>query len=326
MPASYTSEDRPQTLARREPGSVLPWLVFCGLLALTAVLSIVARQRSEEEIYQRFLYRTEQERVAIIARMASHIQVLRGGAALFAASQEVSRGEWKDYVARLHLDTTLPGIQGTGFARMLAPSEKTAHEDSVRREGFPDFAIHPDGARTQYSSIDYLEPFTGRNLRAFGYDMFSEPVRRAAMERARDTGKAALSARVTLVQETDSEPQPGFLIYVPVYRHGQAVDTVEARRSALHGFVYSPFRAHDLLKQLVSPANLDVELELYDQSIAPENLLFDSFHNAGRPATGRFHTTTNIDIGGNQWVAHFHSRPEFDRITANHGRRARFRS
>lgn len=317
MPASYSSEDDSQALARREPDRAMAWLVFCVLLAITAVLSTVARQRSEDQVFQRFLYRAEQERDAIVARMQSHIQVLRGGAALFAASQEVSRTEWKDYVARLDLDTTLPGIQGTGFARMLSASEKTALEHSVRGEGFPDFSIHPAGIRAQYSSVVFLEPFTGSNLRAFGYDMFSEPVRSAAMERARDTGKAALSGRVTLVQESESEAQPGFLIYVPVYRHGQAVNTVEARRSAIYGFVYSPFRAHDLLEQLVSPANLDVELELYDQSIGPENLLFDSFVNGGRPATGHFHTTMNIDVGGNRWIAHFHSRPEFDGITAN---------
>ncbi len=115
----------------------MAWLVFCVLLAITAVLSTVARQRSEDQVFQRFLYRAEQERDAIVARMQSHIQVLRGGAALFAASQEVSRTEWKDYIARLDLDTTLPGIQGTGFARMLSASEKTALEHSVRDAGFP---------------------------------------------------------------------------------------------------------------------------------------------------------------------------------------------
>ncbi|MBF0428785.1 MAG: CHASE domain-containing protein [Magnetococcales bacterium] len=36
--------------------------------------------------------------------------------------------------------------------------------------------------------IIYLEPFKDRNLRAFGYDMLSEPVRRAAMGMARDSG------------------------------------------------------------------------------------------------------------------------------------------
>ena len=82
----------------------------------------------------------------------------------------------------------------------------------MRAAGFPDYRIYPEGVRDLYSSIVYLEPFSGRNLRAFGYDMYSEPVRRAAMERARDTGEAAISAMVTLVQETDINVQPGFLV------------------------------------------------------------------------------------------------------------------
>jgi hypothetical protein len=37
-------------------------------------------------------------------------------------------------------------------------------------------------------SIIYLKPFSGRNLRAFGYDMYSEATRNAAMAQARDLG------------------------------------------------------------------------------------------------------------------------------------------
>jgi hypothetical protein len=72
------------------------------------------------------------------------------------------------------------------------------HTRAVRREGFPDYAVHPGGPRDPYTAIVFVEPFSGRNLRAFGFDMFQEPVRRAAMERARDQGRAALSGKVSL--------------------------------------------------------------------------------------------------------------------------------
>nr|WP_262823910.1 CHASE domain-containing protein [Sulfurimonas gotlandica] len=51
------------------------------------------------------------------------------------------------------------------------------HEEHIRKEGFADFKIHPDGKRKIYTSIIYLEPFNERNIRAFGYDMYSEEVR-----------------------------------------------------------------------------------------------------------------------------------------------------
>ena len=78
--------------------------------------------------------------------------------------------------------------------------------------------------------------------------MYSEPVRREAMERARDSGLPALSGKVTLVQEFGPEVQAGFLIYLPIYANGVTPVTVDARREALglldtcgtRGFILSP--------------------------------------------------------------------------------------
>lgn len=109
-------------------------------------------------------------------------------------------------------------------------------------------AIAPCSA--PFSTSIYLEPFTGDNLRAFGYDMFSEPVRQEAMQRAGDSGRAALSGMVTLIQESPGEGQPGFLIYNPIYRKGMPLATVDERRAALLGFAYSPFRAQALLARV----------------------------------------------------------------------------
>ncbi|MBS1140428.1 MAG: hypothetical protein H6R13_1881 [Proteobacteria bacterium] len=275
----------------------------------------MVRQTTEAQIYQRFLNRAEQERSNIHFRLEVHAQVLRGAAALFHASDHVDRHEWRDYVANLQLEKTLPGIQGVGFSQMIAPRDKADHEHAMRAGGFPDYAITPAGQREQYSSIIYLEPFTGRNLRAFGYDMFAEPVRRDAMEYARDYGEPALSGKVTLVQEAGVDVQPGFLIYVPVYRASMPHDTTEERRKALLGFAYSPFRAQDLMHSAISPDNKDVEVELYDGKISPEHLLFDSHADQGNTMRGRQHVTHSIEFGGHQWTALFRSRPEFDSVT-----------
>ncbi len=115
----------------------------------------MSTHKTQQQVEQRFLYRAEQERSKILFRMATHAQVLRGATALFAASNEVSRAEWRDYVTKLQLDKTLPGIQGTGFTRMIDRRDKAAHERAIRAEGFADYAITPPGERAQYSSIVY---------------------------------------------------------------------------------------------------------------------------------------------------------------------------
>ena len=289
-----------------------PWWVLLFALCLTALAAAVSWQFTEEQTQHRFDYRADQERAKILFRLSGETQVLVGGAALFEASDDVSRQEWRDYVKHLGLSDGMAGIQGMGFALMVAPAHRAAHEAAIRQNGFPDYAIHPAGQRPQYSSIIYIEPFTGRNLRAFGYDMYSEPTRREAMDRARDTAAPALSGRVTLVQETDADVQPGFLIYIPVYRKGLPHDTVEDRRRALLGYSYSPIRAHDLIQTLFTQENKDVELELFDGQIGAEHLLYDSHADTpGRPI-GRYRTELPIEYGGHRWQAVFRSRPEFD--------------
>ncbi|MSR16902.1 MAG: hypothetical protein EXR89_03785 [Methylococcaceae bacterium] len=86
-----------------------------------------------------------------------------------------------------------------------------------KKTGFPHYQIRPSGQWDAYTSIVYIEPFEGRNLRAFGYDMYSESVRQNAMAMARDKNQVTLSGKVILVQETNQDVQPGTLMYSPIY-------------------------------------------------------------------------------------------------------------
>jgi CHASE1-domain containing sensor protein len=75
----------------------------------------------------------------------------------------------------------LKGIQGVGFAIVVPAHELAAHTAWIRSQGFPEYSIWPKGNRDVYTSVIFIEPFSDRNLRAFGYDMWSEPVRRQAL-------------------------------------------------------------------------------------------------------------------------------------------------
>jgi diguanylate cyclase (GGDEF)-like protein/PAS domain S-box-containing protein len=302
---------KPENLLDRK---LTAWLTLSLMIVVTLASSRHAEQVRTQLSRDRFLLLADSAKEVLADRMEDYAQVLRGGAALFDASGEVSRAQWRAYVEGLKLDEYLPGIQGAAFARMMRGDERLAHERAVRAEGFPTYRVHPPGERDPLSSIVFIEPFEGRNLRAFGYDMYTHPVRREAMDRARDTGMPALSGKVTLVQETGAAMQPGFLMYVPVYRGGGPLDTVEARRAALHGFVYSPFRAFDLMNELFGKRASDVEIELFDLDPSPANLLYDS----GIGARAAEHVTdVVIDIAGHRWVARFHSSRAFEMSRAS---------
>jgi diguanylate cyclase (GGDEF)-like protein/PAS domain S-box-containing protein len=262
--------------------------------------------------YQEFVYYCEEIQLKIASRLKAHEQTLLGGAALFDASKSVERQEWYSYVERLRLNEYFNGIQGLGFALWIPPAQLLAHQANIRAEGFPDYTIRPKGEREAYSSIIFLEPFAERNLRAFGYDMYSEPVRRVAMARARDEDSVTLSGRVTLVQETDKDVQAGTLMYIPVYKKGVPIDTIDHRRAALFGWVYSPFRMTDLLNHIVSFTQesdvAQVRLRVYDgQNTQAEHLLYDN--NAGYPDTESTHHSSLVqlsnDFNGTIWTLQF---------------------
>lgn len=248
--------------------------------------------------------------------MLAYELALRGGTALFRASSQVTRDEWRDYVFSLQLDHHFPGVQGVGFSLRIPSADRAEHIRQIQAEGFPDYRVKPAGEREEYTSIIYLEPFDERNRQALGYDMFSQPTRREAMERARDTGAAAMSGKVELVQEISEDKQAGFLLYLPVYAAPGIPATLDARRETLLGYVYSPFRANDLMHGILPKGGSRVSFNIYDGKQAAKNaLLYDGdaelkLDTAGREPT--FISTTSIDIAGRSWTITYHSTPSFE--------------
>lgn len=294
--------------------SAAAWLALGIGLVLSVVMWDNFRGHLAKRAEDRFEHRTEAARNTLVSRLKDYEQVLRGGAALFAASDDVTRGEWRTYVSALRLDASLPGVQGMGYTVMVPASRLQAHLAEVRAEGFPDYVIQPPGERDPYSSIVYLEPFSDRNLRAFGFDMYAEPVRRAAMERARDTGRAALSGKVTLVQEDDEDTQAGFLIYLPVYAGGATPDDVEGRRAALRGFVYSPFRARDVMRSIFADGLRDADIEVFDATMAGDTLLFAS---SPRRRAAHHSVLHEVEFAGRPWLVRFSSTEAFEADNAS---------
>src|ERR1043166_6424563 len=311
-------ETRPHPRRPRAPRMWPPYAVLAAVLLASALAALYVRADSETTDRLRFDNAVQRTRDAIRDRLDTYADTLRAGAGLFAADREVSRDEFRRFVERMEVQKRYPGIQGIGFAALVRRADSAAFVEGERRQGFTDYQIKPEGERDEYVPVTYLEPPDARNAVAVGYDMFTEPTRREALERARDTGQAAASARVTLVQEIDARKQAGFLIYVPVYRGGDVPASVEERRALLRGFVYAPFRADDLLGSIFGamPAPLS-DVAVYDGAApSPEALMHRSDFARGEPAptsyTPRFSVTKTLDVAGRPWSLVFFTRRSAD--------------
>lgn len=297
---------------------LLPW----GTLSLGCVLSIVVwhfvAQGSEVQSRLRFENQVDNIFQSLDAQIKNYQRVLISAAGLFTDRNAVARSTWHDYVAAQNLRLTLPGIQGLGYAEWIAPTDVPKVTQRVRTEGFPDFTVRPAGVRDEYTSIILLEPFDTRNQRAFGFDMWSEPTRRAAMTLARDSGQIAATGKVRLLQENGEDEQAGFLMYQPVYRAGTKPLNRPQRQQQLLGFVYAPFRASDFMRAAVSNLLEGVWLDVFDITSAPpgqeSTRLFPAPRNAinaNGPQIGRLSTIRTLSVGQHQWEIRISSLDQF---------------
>ena len=291
---------------------VTAWFILITSLVLTVGAYFLSASFVQQRVEDRFSFRAIEIKSAIKDRLRIYEQALWGGVGFMNASNsQVSRQEWAKYVESLKINQHWPGIQGIGFSIPVQPEEKQTHIEKIRSKGFPEYLIKPEGTRGFYTAIIYLEPFDWRNKRAFGYDMWSNEIRRIAMTYARDEGVAATSGVITLVQETKEDVQRGFLTYLPVYRTKTIPKTLKERREQFMGWVYAPFRAGDLMKGITGTEDPNIEFEIFDgDTMSQETLLFDSnpgLHFNQSQHDHDFQKTVRITLQGRPWTIQFNT-------------------
>ncbi|MFN2546020.1 MAG: CHASE domain-containing protein [Myxococcales bacterium] len=301
-----------RTIVPRVRSSMAPWAALAGSLALTLAAAAFLFSTAQARDGSRFARAVRSAEDRIASRLDDQAALLRGVAGLIAARPDTTAAEFQAFVGRLQVAAHHPGIQGIGFARRVRRAQSGAVEADLQSRGFAGLRIWPDLGREERSAVVWLEPLDARNRAAVGYDMFTNPVRREAMERARDSGMAALSGKVTLVQEIDPRRQPGFLLYVPVYRGGGIPASVEERRETLLGWAYSAFRGDDFFNALFA-AEIDptVDFSIYDgDAVDPDRLL----HEARRGAPGRraLNETVRMQPAGRAWTLLFAALPALE--------------
>jgi len=290
----------------------IPWFVLTVGVLSTGLVTYHVWGTATAKDEERFHFNAESMRNAITNRLETYVALLRATAGFYGASEEVSLAEFRTFAERMQFDERYPGIQGVGFTRRIPPEELDAVIREMRSQGVEGFRVWPEGPREEYHSIVHLEPLNERNRGALGFDMYSEAVRREAMARARDTGTAAASGRVTLVQEVDEDMQAGFLIYVPVYQGGGIPETLEERRERLLGFAYSPFRAGDLFRGIFGGQERPrLSFSVYDgEEPSPEALLYaTSTAAAYQPLRSG---ERSITLAGRPWTIAFRTTPSFE--------------
>ena len=313
----------------------LAWLVLLVGMVLTGLVWHTVFGWEKETARHEFDIHVKDTIDAVQQRLDVYANILYGARALFAASDEVTRDEWRRYTALAALGEHHPGVHTFAFVRHVSPQEKTRFEKRVRadtsvnRAGYPDFAISPPGQRDDYFPIEYIEPET-RYSYLLGVDRGAAPDTRATLERARDSGLPATCGRLHSEVE-NLEASRFFLMMLPVYRNDANPVTVAERRAALLGFVTARVELDTLLKGVVGSGVLEeLFFELYDggdggagapktPQMTRENLLFavdgdKTLYAAAATPAERFTRRAGVEAYGRDWQFYFGSRAGFSPV------------
>nr|BDT38128.1 CHASE domain-containing protein [Myxococcus sp. MH1] len=298
---------------RRNAAALLALLM--GLLVTAGATTYIRRGVSLRR-QQLFDDATADGSVALLQRLDVYQAMLLGTRGVFTGSEAVERREFRAYTESLEVRQRYPGIQAVGLARWLSRDELARHEARMRQEGFPQYRVWPEDAREHHAVVDLVEPFDVNNLRVLGFDIMSEPARRAALERAMRSGLPAATGKVQLVSEpVDQVAQAGFVIYVPLYAGMVEPTTPQARGERLEGFVFGAFRMKDFVEGLrFQGFQSTIDLTIYDGATVSEPARLYTSH-PGAPDAGGLRQQLTVQVAGVPWTLVFTTREAFMRGT-----------
>lgn len=185
----------------------------------------------------------------------------------FDATPNVSRALFHQ-LARPLLDENSP-IAALEWVPRVPSAERAAMIAAARQDGFPTFdfternasgVLVPVGDRAEYFPVYFMAPHRG-NEAALGFDLSTNPVRRAALMQAISTRGLVATDRITLVQ--DPGANDGFLVFRPVFLGGP--ESADHGAESLRGFVLAVFKLRRVMASIDS-SRQSVSLVVFDDS------------------------------------------------------------
>lgn len=199
------------------------------VLALTLIVTmfLFLTRWEERQLHTGIEERGKLIEKALDRRLLAHAEALSSLRRLIEVNPEMSFEQF-EYFTRITLEDHRD-IFALSYNPYIQDRERDNFEAKMAGgRGFSDFRImerDPSlglvvaGRRPAYVPVAFIAPLEG-NRPALGYDIFSEPIRRDAIERAIRSGCPSVTAPIRLVQE--NQDRQGVLSLQPAYRRADA--------------------------------------------------------------------------------------------------------
>ncbi len=307
-----TASSPSPTLARWGP----PLLTVLLGVGLSLLLFVAVRARERAQQRTDFERQSAQLALALQSSFDVPLEVLRSVPAFFEASDQISRQEFRAFVRGAL--ARYPWIYALEWIPRVPHGQRLQFEEQAARDGFsgyhfkqdaPSGKLTPAENRSEYFPLYYMEP---PNRTALGLEETALPVRKTALERARDTGKTAITERLKLVQDHPSVLS--VIAFHPVYQRGDRPVTVRARQHSLRGFAAVVFRVRPVIENALRRTDLHhVEVGLLDVDAPAERaVLYESQAGAAlERSRSELASSHTVSIGGRPWAIRVTARDGF---------------
>ena len=166
---------------------ILPLLVLAVMLSVTWLVWDHERQNNNKQLRSQFDFLLSETVSRVEQRMSGYEQMLRGVQGLLATTEIIDPDNFRAYIDSLQLDANYSGIQSIGVIEAVQGEHTSTLVTAMYRFG----AVNP----IEHSKIDTpAGSQIGSNRALSSLDQWLDPVKRAAMEKSRDTGMPAISA------------------------------------------------------------------------------------------------------------------------------------
>lgn len=230
----------------------------------TALLANSFREQVGAEEHREITLSISRSEQGLKEKLETYLTAIDAGKGFFAASEKVSREEWRSFAGNLDVIERFPGMRGLGvIANMGAVgAERLPGCFDFETRSLPIRAVPGSSRKPGEPTYPILaiEPIES-NKQALALDLATEPTRRAALEEARDSGQTAITAPIKLVQ--DEKARSGYLMVSPFYAGSGVPQTLEERRERLLGWTYAPFVAAEFFEGIEALSGL-LALEVWD--------------------------------------------------------------
>ena len=277
---------------------IITTVVVCLVLLVFACVSYQnAKQTLEFQRAQVIDQKIATIEDAINKRMDENANMTRAGAALFDGSEAVTTTEWNRFFDKFDIDSRYAGITSIGYTPIVSQGETAAFINTLRKQGLDTAIITPAGTRSEYAPVMYIQTYK-ETQGLHGLDMFASPERKSAMEQARDTGKVTITDGITLA----SSHKLGTALFSPVYLRDVPLRTVDDRRAAIKGYVFTGVKIEQLLETVLPKADASslgiVVSELHTNKLP---LKIYSTLDSGHAKNLKKVSLSNMEINGKRW-------------------------